>query len=64
MIASQTPCRIDELMLKKWIGQMLDAMTFVHDRVGRHVFTFTSRLVVDFVIIICFQGDTSLHPII
>lgn len=24
--------RIDELMLKKWIGQMLDAMTFVHDR--------------------------------
>ena len=25
--------KFDELILKKWIGQMLDAITFVHEKV-------------------------------
>ena len=26
--------KFDELVLKKWIGQIIDAMTFVHEKVG------------------------------
>ena len=30
--------KFDELVLKKWIGQIIDAMTFVHEKVSNLLF--------------------------